>query len=165
VEKNIESLIAYVVKSTDERKLVEMREKAEVQLREKAAAQHVKMLADAVTERLGVLAMERGADPIEPAFDKMLEDIRKILGRPRQRTINEINGRVAAGIPRRQAIIEKLSKWALVRGSRVGFDGLKSAGRLDATGEALILKFPSYFPENIAVAARARLESAGWREP
>jgi hypothetical protein len=154
--RGVGNILKFVAEATDEGKLVTIRERAE--------AQHETNVAEAVTKRLSELAVARGADPIEPAFDKMLEDNKKILGRARQRTINGINSQVESGVIRRDAIIQKLSEWALVKGSRKGFDDLKNAGRLDATGEALILRFSSYFPENIGLAARGRLEAAGWRE-
>jgi hypothetical protein len=157
MEKGIGSILKFIAESTDVEKLVTVRERAETK--------HETNVADAVTKRLSELAVARGADPIEPAFDKMLEDDKKILGHPRQRTINAINSRVENGVRRRDAIIQKLSEWALVKGSRKGFDDLKSAGRLDAAGEALILRFSSYFPEHIVAAARGRLEAAGWQEP
>lgn len=155
--RSIEPIMRFVSSSTDVEKLHVVRDRAQA-YREATLVNHV----DA---RLVALAIEQGLDPIEPAFDTMLKDNRKILGFPRQRTINWINDQVAGGVVRRDAIVKKLSDWALVKGTRNGFEGLKNAGRLGATGEALILRFSNYFPSSIVDAAKRRLVLAGWHTP
>jgi hypothetical protein len=141
----------------DPKKLTAMRENAE--------KLGIEVVIVAIRDKQTALTAAAGADPIVPGFwNEVIGPVETITGKRRQRTRNAIAAAVAEGKEtERQAIVRLLSQWAFSPNPTIGFDALLKANRLDASGEAFIVRNAGYFGADVVLAAKARLKEQGYQ--
>jgi len=119
----------------------------------------------AVFKRLCELAGAANDD----AADPMMRDFHQTLAAYEQ-VLTEKNGKPARASRTRQKMTSKsahksLVEWTKGKEETNGFRLLVEAGMPDYTGEHLVLRYASRFPEDIVALARERLTSHGIEVP
>lgn len=62
---------------------------------------------------------------------------------------------------KRDGVVKTLADWSKSKKATDGFRMLLERNMPELTGEAIVLRHPSHFSEDVAIAARERLEAAG----
>ena len=123
------------------------------------------VVARAITARISEIALGRGEDPMTYAYDRLLEDNKRLLREPLTRIFRMVPDRVAKkGMTRNGAVIDALC--SLMRKYRDGenskFSKLAQLGRLDKSFEAFILEWAASFPDDVVEIARTRVAAEGY---
>ncbi len=152
MNKKIADAFALIARTTDRRKLLDIAANAD--------KQGVASVADGARAKFDELVAADAGDPIVPAWDDMIETSERALGHRHNFARRLVESRVKAGVRRRDAIIESLTKWALDPKPTAGFLAMVKVDKLDISGEALVIKFADAFPLMVVTAAKDRLEDA-----
>ncbi len=115
-------------------------------------------IADAAFRRLISLVPSEQPGTVEYDFWQTVLAFEQVLSEERGRTTRLARTRQKVG---RVGVIETLKDWALSDKKTDGFEMLLDRGMPDLTGEAIVLRHPGVFDENIQTAARKRLIEAG----
>ncbi len=115
-------------------------------------------IADAAFRRLISLVPSERPGSVEHDFWQTVHAFEFTLSEERGKTVRLARTRQKVA---RIGVIETLKDWALSDKRTEGFEMLLERGMPELTGEAIVLRHPDKFDENVQAAARARLVEAG----
>ncbi len=123
-----------------------------------AQNKHENGIADAAFRRLISLVPSEEFGSVEHDFWQTVNAFEYALSEERGKTTRLARTRQKVG---RVGVIETLKDWALSDKKTKGFEMLLERGMPELTGEAIVLRHPDKFDQNVRDAARARLTDAG----